>query len=109
MIEKLKLDPDVEEMQINIWQKLNEVIDATNSITTLAVLHHEGLAEVEKASKKAATTGSRADLREYLKLRKKYAITTTNVTNVVMRLIRLIFSILTVALGVAALTLRTLT
>ena len=65
MIDRLKFDHDMSEMQIDIWQKLNEVIDAVNQIA-------EKSPELAEAAKKAAITGSHADLVAYLKLRRKY-------------------------------------
>ena len=62
MIEKLKLDEDISEMQINIWQKLNEIIDVVNSRTTMKEEHPE----LAKLVEKAIITGNRNDLHEYL-------------------------------------------
>ena len=65
MIEKLRLDKDISEMQINIWEKLNEIIDVVNSRTTMK----EEYPELAKLVEKAITTGNRTDLRNYLELK----------------------------------------
>jgi hypothetical protein len=71
MIEKLLLDHDTEEQLIALTEKLNEVIEVVNDRASFEekVFGHP---EVAKAARKAATTGNRADLHEYLRLRKKF-------------------------------------
>ena len=72
MIDRLKFDHDMSEMQIDIWQKLNEVIDVVNGRASLEEKVFGNYPDVIKAAKKAATTGSKDDLQAYLKLRRKY-------------------------------------
>lgn len=69
MIEKLTYDSDIKEAVIDLTEKLNEVIDAVNSRAILEETDHP---EVAEAAKKAAQTGSHADLKTWLDLRRKY-------------------------------------
>ena len=69
MIEKLDLEDNISEMQINIWQKLNEVIEVINDRAILDETDHP---EVAEACRKAVRTGLHADLKEWLKLRRQY-------------------------------------
>lgn len=64
MIEKLTYDSDTREQVIDLSNKLNEVIEVINHLT-------ECDSEICKAAKKAATTGNRKDLHEYLRLRRE--------------------------------------
>ena len=71
MIEKIDFDSaDPREMQIDIWQKLNEVIDLVNKHEEIN--HFPEMDELAEASLKAARTGSHADLKAWLELRRKY-------------------------------------
>lgn len=69
MIEKLTLDSDIQEAVIDIVKKLNEVIDLVNNRTILEKTDHP---EVAEAAQKAVRTGSHADLKAWLDMRKKY-------------------------------------
>ena len=73
MIEELDLDKDISEMQINIWQKLNEIIEALNNMEKVMDFE-ESHNFIANAAKKAAMSGSREDLQEYLRLRKLYGL-----------------------------------
>ena len=68
MIEKI----DVNEVftYLTLARKLNEVIDLLNERTKAAEFI-EGQSDICKAAKKAAISGSYADLQEYLKLRRR--------------------------------------
>ena len=68
MIERLNLS-DNEFGIFMIGEKLNEVIDVVNERAVLEETDHP---EVAEACKKAVRTGSHADLKAWLELRRKY-------------------------------------
>lgn len=71
MIKKLLLDHDIEEQSIALTERVNEIIEVVNDRESFEekVFGHP---EVREAAQKAATTGNRKDLQEYLRLRKLY-------------------------------------
>ena len=69
MIKRLDLH-DLAEMQINIWQKLNEIIDVVNDMTKVNDFN-EAHDSIVNAARKAAKTGDRIDLGNYLRLRRE--------------------------------------
>ncbi len=74
MIEKITCSDIMKDgklLPFPIVAKLNEVIDVVNATATL-IHHHEVGDELALAAKKAAVTGSHADLKAYLALRRKY-------------------------------------
>ena len=69
MIEKLLHDSDIVEQLATLTRKLNEVIDTVNERAVLEETDHP---EVAEACKKAIRTGSHANLKAWLELRRKY-------------------------------------
>ena len=67
MIDRIDMDNILTDYTLAL--KLNEVIDALNS---RAVLEETGHPEVAEAAKKAVRTGTHADLKIWLDLRRKY-------------------------------------
>ena len=70
MIERLDYRPTLISCNEQIIiEKLNEVIDVVNSRASLEETDHP---EVAEACKKAVQTGSHADFKAWLELRRKY-------------------------------------
>ena len=69
MIEKLN---NVLSSEHKLAMKLNEVIDVVNDRASIEERLFGNHPELAQAAKKAATTGSHADLQEYLKLRRRF-------------------------------------
>ena len=71
MIEKIDFQPTLvsPDMQV-IAEKLNEVIDVVNSRAILERTNHPE--EVAEVCERAVRTGSHADFKAWLELRRKY-------------------------------------